>query len=210
LDDRLLGALAEARALGFLGPGPLEAHVHSAAAFVEALGVIDGSAVDLGSGGGVPGLLLAEHYTEVRWTLVDQHRRRTSFLARTVANLGWAGRVEVVRAAAEALAHDPARRRRSAVVVARSFAPPAVTAEVGAGFLQVGGRLAVAEPPEPDPAHWPPGPLATLGLERTSADGAAIAVFVAGDVPADVPRAWPALQRRPAWVVSRGTSGGPG
>ena len=213
MDDRLLGALAEARALGFLGPGPIEAHVTSAAAFAEALGPLPAGtrALDLGSGGGVPGLLLAAEDGDVSWTLVDQQRRRTSFLARAVAGLGWADRVAVIRAAAEELAHDPAHRGSYDVVTARSFGPPAVTAEIAAGYLANGGRLVVAEPPEWDAARWPMDPLRSLGLERRSGDGAPVAVLArVGPVDDSIPRSWRELQRRPAWVVSRGTSRGGG
>ena len=198
--DEVLGALAEARALGFLGPGPLEAHVASAEAFAAALGDVAGPVLDLGSGGGVPGLVLAARYPQVRWLLLDRHRRRTSFLARAVAQLGWVGRVEVRRAAAEVAAHDPDLRGRFAAVVARSFGPPAVTAEVGVGFLTVGGRLLVAEPPEPDPDRWPGSGLGTLGLERAPSATAAVVSFELRALPAaDVPRPWRTLERRPRW-----------
>ena len=196
----MLEALAEARALGFLGPGPLEAHVTSASTFAQALGTIPGRALDLGSGGGVPGLLLAARYSDVAWTLLDVHRRRTSFLARTVASLGWADRVAVVRAAAEAAAHDPAHRRGYTVVTARSFGPPAVTAEVAVGFLVPGGRLAVAEPPARDEARWPAGPLAELGLRREPSPTTSIAVLQALDeLDSEIPRARRSIERQPRW-----------
>ena len=198
--EGVLGALAEARALGFLGPGPLDAHVVSARAFERALGVLEGRALDLGSGGGVPGLLLAAAYPEVRWTLLDQQRRRTSFLARAVAQLGWGGRVDVVRAAAEDAAHDPAMRAQYSAVTARSFGPPAVTAEIGAGFLLEGGRLVVGEPPSPDPMRWPPEALARLGLRREDTTDVAVAVLRReGPLPSTHPRRWRQLQQRPAW-----------
>lgn len=196
----MVEALAEARALGFLGPGPLDSHVTSASAFAQALGPVRGRALDLGSGGGVPGLLLAAHYADVFWTLLDVHRRRTSFLARTVAAFGWTERVTVVRAAAETAAHDPAHRRRYAAVTVRSFGPPAVTAEVAVGFLAPGGRLAVAEPPEPNEARWPPDPLEALGLRRMPSASASIAMLQALDeLEQNVPRSWRSIERRPRW-----------
>ncbi len=67
----------------------------------------------------------------------------------------------------EARAEDAARRAdlRAAfdLVVVRSFGPPAVTAECGAPFLEVGGRMVVAEPPDQEP-RWPADGLAQLGL----------------------------------------------
>ena len=41
-------------------------------------------------------------------------------------------------------------REHFEVVTARSFAGPAVTAEIAAGFVAVGGVLVVSEPPDPD------------------------------------------------------------
>jgi 16S rRNA (guanine527-N7)-methyltransferase len=200
MDDAVLGALAEARALGFLGPGPLELHVASAEAFRTALGPLDGPALDLGSGGGVPGLLLAASYPAVAWTLLDQQRRRTSFLARTVAQLNWVGRVDVVRAAAEEAAHDPRWRERFVAVTSRSFGPPAITAEIAAAFLAPEGRLLVAEPPEPDERRWPADGLRRLGLARLPPLDAPIAVFrPTRGLDPDQPRRWRQLQQHPVW-----------
>jgi precorrin-6B methylase 2 len=198
MHEDVLGALAEARALGFLGPGPLEAHVESAAAFERALGPLEGPALDLGSGGGVPGLLLAAAYPDVRWVLLDKHRRRTSFLARAVADLGWVGRVEVVRAAAEEAGRDPRWREAFVAVVARSFGPPAMTAEIGVAFLQPAGRLVVGEPPEADAARWPAEPLRELGLELISVGRVAV-LGRRGGLDEAVPRSWKMLERRPRW-----------
>ena len=198
MDEAVLGALAEARALGFLGPGPLEAHVASAEAFAQALGDVDGPVLDLGSGGGVPGLLLAARYGDIPWTLLDVHRRRTSFLARTVAALGWVGRVRVVRAAAEVAAHDPSYRGQFAAVTARSFGPPAVTAEIGAAFLAPDGVLVVAEPPNADPSRWPADGVAELGLAQ-EAGGTVAVLRRVSEVDAALPRAWRVLERHPRW-----------
>jgi 16S rRNA (guanine527-N7)-methyltransferase len=201
-DDEVLRALAEARALGFLGPGPLEAHVASAQAFLAAIGTSTdrGRALDLGSGGGVPGLLLAAWLPHLQWTLLDVQRRRTSFLSRTVTALGWSERVAVRRAPAEEAAHDPELRARFDLVVARSFGPPARTAELAVGFLRVGGRLLVAEPPTGDPARWPSRGLATLGLEDRSKSSASVAVHAkVGATADDIPRPLRTVDRQPRW-----------
>lgn len=195
-------ALAEARALGFLGPGPLEQHEASARAFREALGPLtSGSRVlDLGSGGGVPGLLLAAVFEQVGWLLLDVNRRRTSFLARTVGALGWGNHVEVLRAPAEVAGHEDCFRAAFDAVVSRSFAPPAVTAECAVPFLRLGGRLLVAEPPRPDPSRWPTDGLAALGLVRMASATDAVATFVLSALPpSDVARPWKTMERDPRW-----------
>ena len=73
---------------------------------------------DLGSGAGLPGLVLAIARPDLEVTLVDPLLRRTAFLEEVVDDLG-VGHVEVVRGRAEEL-HG---RRRFDVVTARALAP---------------------------------------------------------------------------------------
>jgi 16S rRNA (guanine527-N7)-methyltransferase len=108
--------------------------------------------------------VLAVRWPATRVVLLDARAARTSFLTEAVAELGIGGRVEVRTGRAEELGRDPALRTSFDAVVARSFGPPAVTAECGAPFLRVGGLLVVAEPPGGDPARWPAVGLAGLGL----------------------------------------------
>lgn len=73
----------------------------------------------------------------------------------------------MVEARAESAARRPDLREQMDSVVARSFGPPAVTAECATGFLRLGGRLVVSEPPgeEAGPTvRWPEEKLDVLGL----------------------------------------------
>ncbi len=200
MHEDVRSALAQARALGFLGPGSLGAHDASAGLFLDALGTIESPALDLGSGGGVPGLLLAAADTSVSWVLLDANRRRTSFLASAVAALGWGSRVTVVRERAEIAAHDGRLRERFAVVVSRSFAVPQMTAECAAGFVRVGGRLAVADPPEGGSARWDATALRRVGLLLSEGQAPSISVF-SKTAPLDgvYPRSSKAQARSPLW-----------
>ena len=119
--------------------------------------------VDLGSGGGLPGLVLAEEAPALRLVLLDSAARRCRFLREAVGVLGLEERVEVVEERAETAARHPAFRDVSDAVVARSFGPPAVTAECAVGFLRLGGSLVVSEPPEAS-VRWPTEALEDLGL----------------------------------------------
>jgi len=122
-------------------------------------------AVDLGSGGGVPGLILALGH-DTSWVLLEASQKRCMFLEEAIADLGLQARVSVRRARAEECARSGLRGAVDAVV-ARGFGPPAVTAECGAPLLRVGGTLWVADPPRPDrQMRWPEAGLATLGLAR--------------------------------------------
>jgi len=73
---------------------------------------------DIGSGAGLPGLVLAVARPDLRITLVEPLLRRTTFLDEVVAEMRL-DRVEVVRARADAL-HG---RRRFDVVTSRAVAP---------------------------------------------------------------------------------------
>jgi 16S rRNA (guanine527-N7)-methyltransferase len=187
----LLAALDEGRRRGFLGPDQEPAAVaRHAAGFAPALGGA-GRIVDLGSGGGVPGLVLAIVLPSARLALVDSSVSRTDWLHRLVHRLGLEDRVRVVTARAEVLGHDPAWRETQDAVVARSFAPPLVVAECATAFLRLGGRLVVSEPPvDRRRERWPAEELDELGLRRvTWADPSYVVLEKAGAAPAAVPRA---------------------
>lgn len=165
--------LEQARGLGFLGPGPVEAHVRHAAGFAEVLlAEPPERVIDLGSGAGVPGLEVARRLPCATVVLIDSSERRTEFLAWAVEELGWGERVRVLRARAEELGRDPAWRGWADAVVARGFGRPAVTAECAAPLLGEGGRLVVSEPPEPNGGRWPAAGLDVLGLRARSLRGA--------------------------------------
>jgi 16S rRNA (guanine527-N7)-methyltransferase len=161
--------LERSRELRFLGPGPIAGHVEHATGFAGGSDEAPGRVLDLGSGGGVPGLVLAQLWPEAEVTLLDAGQRRCEFLLEAVQELGWDERVHVVRARAEEAGHNTALRATFDLVVSRAFGPPAVTAECGAPFLRVGGRLVVSEPPasaDEDQARWPAAGIAQLGLAR--------------------------------------------
>ncbi|MDQ2754427.1 MAG: class I SAM-dependent methyltransferase [Actinomycetota bacterium] len=165
--------LERAKGSGFLGSGPIEVHIRHAKGFLVALGQrrFD-TLLDLGAGGGVPGLLLAAMMPEVRVLLLDASQRRTAFLGDAVHSLGFGERVTVLRERAERAGRLPELRETMDVVVARSFGCPATTAECGSPLVVVGGTMVVSEPPAvagPVPrrsatVRWPPAELELLDL----------------------------------------------
>lgn len=186
----VLDALAQARAFGYLGPGPLQTHLDHSHGFGDAAlsarvspngpndRVFHGRAVDLGSGGGVPGLVLADRWPSSRWTFVDSHQRRMGTLRDVLATLRWTARADVALDRAELVARRPDLRGACDLVVARGFAAPAVTAECAAGFLRPGGLLVVSEPPE-GPDRWSDRGLALLGMSRVITTSSTFRFFVA-------------------------------
>lgn len=111
---------------------------------LAALPLIDAAApsraLDLGTGGGVPGLVLAIARPDVRWTLVDSVRKKVDALRTFASDLGLEN-VEAVAERAEVLGRDPAQRGRTDVVTARACAALPVLVEYGLPLLRVGGRL---------------------------------------------------------------------
>jgi 16S rRNA (guanine527-N7)-methyltransferase len=163
-DPLLLSVLSESRDLGFLGPGPIDSQIGHSLLFSLLVPCFSGAAIDLGSGGGLPGLVLALLWPDSTWLLLDGNRRRTDWLVSAVSTLGMADRVQVRCARAEEAGRDPLLRSTWNLVTARSFGPPAVTAECAAPLLAVGGVLVVSEPPGGDPGRWPSAGLEQLGL----------------------------------------------
>jgi 16S rRNA (guanine527-N7)-methyltransferase len=201
----LLAALEMARQRGLLGAAtPVAAHVAHAralgAALVAALGHRPRRLVDLGSGGGVPGLVLAVDWPEVEVVLLDAQQRPAEVLSEAIAVLGLE-RTEVLRGRAEALARDTAWREGFDGATSRSFGPPAVTAECASGFLALDGVLVVAEPPGA-PARWDPDGLAALGLQLVAQQHEPVAVAALRKVaatPDTVPRGVGRPAKRPRW-----------
>ncbi|MDQ1398035.1 MAG: rRNA (guanine527-N7)-methyltransferase [Acidimicrobiaceae bacterium] len=107
--------------------------------------------------------MLAATLSSTRWVLLDASQRRTAFLEAALEELGLANG-SVIRGRAEEVARRPDLRHVFDAVVARGFGPPSLTAECAAGFLAVGGRLVVSEPPDGASDRWPGEALAGLGL----------------------------------------------
>ena len=189
--EALQNVLVAARDAGFLGPGPVERHLRHAQGFVALARMeTEGQSprmLDLGSGGGLPGLVVAGAWPEATMVLLEANECRAQFLERAVAACALQ-RVRVVHQRAEIFGRDPLYRGTFDGVVARSFGAPAVVAECAAPLLRVGGWLIVSEPPSDDgppyaglatdltdvqlpvpeeSGRWPADKLAPLGLQPT-------------------------------------------
>ena len=189
----LVRVLARARDVGFLGPGPVEDHLARSLAFAAFTERTPTKVADLGSGGGVPALPLAVLWPESRWLLVESNQRRVEWLRHAVAELGLAARCTVACDRAETIGRTVDHRHAYDLVTARSFGPPATTAECGAPLLQLRGVLMVAEPPEGRAApRWAPDGLRALGLQLralgpvvTSAGPAQMAALACDELAGD-------------------------
>ncbi len=169
VDGEVAATLQRSAERGFLGGMPVKEQIDHSLGFVVAvermLGRSPDQVADLGTGGGVPGLVLHSCWPQARLCLMDGNQRRTEFLSAEVEGWSSARSVEVARGRAEELAHEERYRFRFDVVVARSFGPPAVTVECGAPLLGSGGIMVVSEPPgDFDDTRWPLEGLAILGM----------------------------------------------
>jgi 16S rRNA (guanine527-N7)-methyltransferase len=117
---------------------PAEARrVHLDAALAAAELIDDGPAVDVGSGGGSPGLPIAAARPDLRMDLLEAQRRRCAFLESASVDFP---NVRVVCARAEEHARA-AGREAYAVAVAQALAPPPVALEWCLPLVRVGGRV---------------------------------------------------------------------
>ena len=151
--DRLALAEEYARLLvtdgvvrGLIGPREApriwERHLLNCAAMAELIPT--GSTVlDVGSGAGLPGLVLAITRPDLSIGLVEPLARRTVFLTEVVESLGLAGSVVVLRARAEEVAAGSVETgmRPAGIVTARALAPLDRLARWCLPLVEQGGRL---------------------------------------------------------------------
>ena len=94
--------------------------------------------LDLGTGGGLPGVPLACVAPDLHVTLLDATAKKLAAVERIVAALGLTN-VTFACGRAETLAHDPRYREQFDALTARAVADLPVLLEYAAGFVRVGG-----------------------------------------------------------------------
>jgi len=164
--------------------------------------------VDLGSGGGYPGLPIAAALPMTRSLLIEPVAKKARFLSVAIAATGMAGSIEAAPVRAEALAADPRHRGQWPAVTARAVAALPELIELAFPLLAPDGYLVA----------WKRG---DLGLELAAADRAMEALgggsieirpvlgpglenhrlviaTARGRVPAQYPRE-PAVRKRRPW-----------
>lgn len=95
-----------------------------------------GSVADIGSGAGLPGLVLAIARPDVQWTLIEPMERRVTWLNEQVDDLGLSN-VEVLRARAE----DVRRSEGFDIVTARAVSALRTLIPITAPLVRDGGEL---------------------------------------------------------------------
>ena len=151
LEDVLLAA----QRVGTLGNRPIAEVIEHARQFVDALPPSAHTVIDIGTGGGVPGLVIAVERPELVVVLADRRATRMDALARGVAAMGLSDRVQVITADIADLGTNPEHVGKYDAVVCRGFGPPELTATLARPLQKNGGSLIVSEPPVLDPSRWP-------------------------------------------------------
>lgn len=109
------------------------------AAFEPAPGLV---AVDIGSGAGLPGLVLKICYPEIEMLLVDAARRRVTFTRHLIRQLGLSG-VRCLWARAESLQGETEHRGRYHLAFARAVGALPEVVALAEPLLAPGGRLVI-------------------------------------------------------------------
>ncbi len=98
------------------------------------------SLIDLGTGGGLPGMVLAIACPEFSVFLLDATGKKVAFLDSAVQTLGL-GNTTTIHARAEEIGHQPRYRNAFDIVTARAVATLPALLELGLPLLRTGGHL---------------------------------------------------------------------
>jgi len=125
-------------------------HIPECVAVVEAIHAGDGQHwIDLGTGGGLPGLVAAIMRPHVGWTLIDSRQKKVDAVNEFIEILGLEN-ARAVAGRAEVLARQEEYRGVYDGVVSRAMARLDIVAELSRGFLKPRGRLEVVKGPSID------------------------------------------------------------
>lgn len=94
--------------------------------------------IDVGTGAGFPGMVLAMACPDLHVTLLDSQKKRLAFLEE-VGKTVQVGNISIIHARAEDGGHRPELRERFDVAAARALAPANVLCEYLLPFVRIGG-----------------------------------------------------------------------
>jgi 16S rRNA (guanine527-N7)-methyltransferase len=159
-----------------------------ALAGLELVGRFEGAIVDVGSGGGTPGIPLAASLPDREVTLLEAERRKAGFLELWTAELP---NLHVVWGRAESQATD-----RYGVAVAKALAQPPVAAEWCLPLVAEGGAVILWVGPSAEPARLAAVAARIAGELEESPPGFAV-IRKIGPTPRGFPRRPGVAKKRP-------------
>jgi 16S rRNA (guanine527-N7)-methyltransferase len=116
-------------------------HVDEVIDLLEVAAPAQGSrVVDIGTGGGVPGIVVAMLRPDLRVTMLESDKRKSGFLMHVAGLLRLSG-VEVDAIRAEDAGRRAGTRETFDLATSRAAAPPDVLCELALPLLRVGGSL---------------------------------------------------------------------
>lgn len=98
------------------------------------------SLIDVGTGAGLPGMILKIVFPKLKVTLFDSLNKRLIFLNEVIETLGLSG-ITTVHGRAEDTAHDKNHREKYDIAAARAVADLSVLSEYCLPFVKTGGRF---------------------------------------------------------------------
>ncbi|MCX6535578.1 MAG: class I SAM-dependent methyltransferase [Actinobacteria bacterium] len=168
--------LREAQRVGALSDAPVAEIINHAKWFADAIPHTARTAVDLGSGAGVPGLIVALYCPHLSLHLVDRRVGRTDVLVRAVHALNLVDRVTVRCSEITDMTKDSTWAKHFDVAMSRGLGPPIQTLNLSRDLVKPGGAIIISEPPPDSDSRWDKQQVRALGLEGPSRIGA-VAMF---------------------------------
>jgi 16S rRNA (guanine527-N7)-methyltransferase len=168
--------LLTAQKIGALSGAPIDQIISHALWFAKAIPSSAKRVIDLGSGAGVPGLIVAFDRPELELVLVDRRSGRTDSLTRSVLALNLGSRVSVKCSEIGDLVRDSKFFKQFDAAISRGLGPPLETLRLSRDLVKPGGVVIISEPPPTTQSRWNPSEVLNLGLEGPIRHGA-VAMF---------------------------------
>lgn len=168
--------LSAAQKVGALSEAPIEQIIGHSLWFSRAIPNSARRVIDLGTGAGVPGLIVAFDRPELELVLADRRQGRTDTLMRAVMALNLSHRIKVICSEASNLVANREFFRQFDAAISRGFGPPLETLRLSLDLVKTGGVVVISEPPLSEGSRWNPEDIDALGLDGPNRLGA-VATF---------------------------------
>lgn len=127
--------------------GIIEKHLYDAIYPLKCINIENSSRLlDLGTGGGLPGIPIKIIRPDLKLTLLDSNKKKALFLKETIRALNLTG-VEVTINRAELVGHNSMYREAYDYILCRAVAKTAVLAELSLPLLRIGGKAILYKGP---------------------------------------------------------------